>query len=71
MLVSCAGGVTAQVELPLSFETGDGEKYVISVSGLMGGHSGVEIDKGRANACQIMGRFSMNCIKKFHFLCAP
>lgn len=51
LLVSCAGGVTAQVELPLSFETGDGEKYVISVSGLMGGHSGVEIDKGR---CQCL-----------------
>lgn len=67
LLVSCAGGVTAQVELPLSFETGDGEKYVISVSGLMGGHSGVEIDKGRANACQIMGRVLYELHKEIPF----
>ena len=67
LLVSCAGGVTAQVELPLSFETGDGEKYVISVSGLMGGHSGVEIDKGRANACQILGRVLYELYKEIPF----
>lgn len=32
------------------------EHWSIRVSGLVGGHSGVEIDKGRANADVLLGR---------------
>lgn len=56
LLVSCAGGVTMKCNIPLAKVSRKGAKCVITVSGLKGGHSGVEIDKGRANSNQIMGK---------------
>lgn len=56
LLVSCAGGVTATCHLPVTRECVFGTPYGISVTGLLGGHSGMEIDKGRANASKILGR---------------
>ncbi|MGN0243353.1 MAG: aminoacyl-histidine dipeptidase [Lachnospiraceae bacterium] len=56
LLASCAGGVTAVAHLPITFEQQHGDVVTITVTGLKGGHSGVEIDKGRANACQLLGR---------------
>lgn len=71
LLVSCAGGVTAQVFLPISHESANGVKCRISIGGLMGGHSGVEIDKGRANACLILGRVLYELQKEVPFaLCS-
>ena len=46
MLASCAGGCSAQVKLRLNRTEMTGTKLRISISGLTGGHSGVEIDKG-------------------------
>lgn len=56
LLVSCAGGVTAQAHMPVQYEEDCGCRGEIVVTGLLGGHSGMEIDKGRGNACQILGR---------------
>lgn len=56
LLVSCAGGVTSTAHLPIHRESVSGQKITLTVSGLQGGHSGVEIDKGRGNACQLLGR---------------
>ena len=42
--------------MPLRREAFDGETLMIRVGGLTGGHSGVEIDKGRANADMVLGR---------------
>lgn len=56
LLVSCAGGVTVTCHIPKHTCDVQGALYRITVDGLKGGHSGVEIDKGRANANQIMGR---------------
>ncbi len=59
LLVGCAGGCTATVRLPVKREKADdeGHPYVrIRVLGLRGGHSGMEIDKGRANADMLLGR---------------
>lgn len=55
-LTSCAGGARMDCRLPVSVCEKNGEAYRISVEGLMGGHSGAEIDKGRGNANCIMGR---------------
>lgn len=55
-LVSCAGGVTAEAQIPVQYEQKSGCQAIITVAGLLGGHSGVEIDKGRGNACQLLGR---------------
>lgn len=55
--VGCAGGLTAQTNIPVKYQEADGMKYEITVSGLLGGHSGSEIDKNRANATLLLGRF--------------
>lgn len=54
--VGCAGGSRVSCRLPLRREAFDGETLMIRVGGLVGGHSGVEIDKGRANADMVLGR---------------
>lgn len=54
--VSCAGGNVAKCTLPLKGNQYSGEAILITITGLNGGHSGVEINKGRANANVLMGR---------------
>lgn len=59
LLVSCAGGVTATCHIPVEYgeempEHARGLK--LTVTGLTGGHSGVEIHKQGANASKILGR---------------
>lgn len=48
--VGCAGGMRSDVTLPVSRTETDADAYKLKVSGFKGGHSGVEIDKGRVNA---------------------
>ncbi len=54
--VSCAGGARANCSVPVTREPFAGETLRLTVGGLRGGHSGVEIDKGRANAGKLLGR---------------
>ncbi|NIQ06553.1 MAG: aminoacyl-histidine dipeptidase, partial [Candidatus Korarchaeota archaeon] len=55
IIIGCAGGGTSKLSLPLSSEDMRGGKIVeLSVSGLKGGHSGLDIDKGRANAIKVL-----------------
>ena len=54
--VSCAGGCRAHGTLPVTREGFHGAGLHVSVEGLQGGHSGVEIHKGRANANVLLGR---------------
>lgn len=55
--ISCAGGLSAVSHIPVLRTDAEGEKLQIKICGLMGGHSGSEIDKKRANANVLMGRF--------------
>lgn len=49
--VSCAGGLHSDCFLPGHAEPLCGEAcYALTIDGLLGGHSGAEIDKGRASA---------------------
>ncbi len=57
VLASCAGGGNALIELPVERAAGEGITLQVSVEGLCGGHSGVEIHKGRANAVLVMARY--------------
>ena len=57
LTVSCAGGARAELTLPLTYETDSRLAYVITLSGLQGGHSGIEIDKGRLNANVLLAQF--------------
>ncbi|GAB4319189.1 MAG: aminoacyl-histidine dipeptidase [Promethearchaeota archaeon] len=55
--VGCAGGGTAHVELPLEYDIPPpGVLVVVRVDGLKGGHSGVDVDKGRGNAVKLAAR---------------
>lgn len=54
--VSCAGGNTSDCRLPISTSDYEGTAYTLEITGCKGGHSGVEIDKGRANPNVLMGR---------------
>lgn len=54
--VSCAGGNITRCVLPLTRTPFDGSVLRLTVGGLQGGHSGVEIDKGRGNSNILMGR---------------
>ncbi len=56
--VGCSGGVDTLGDLNVGFEAApDGAAAVtVKVSGLKGGHSGLEIDRGRGNAIKIMNR---------------
>lgn len=56
LTVSCAGGNVTRCVLPIRREAFSGTGYSVTITGLVGGHSGVEIDKGRANANVLMGR---------------
>lgn len=68
LLVSCAGGVTAASHIPVSFiPAADKTLMSINISGLLGGHSGVEIDKNRANANILLGRILYTLNKKLSF----
>lgn len=55
-LASCAGGLQAVCELPVSRVEAEGISYEIKVEGLVGGHSGSEINKERGNAVWLLGR---------------
>ncbi len=54
--VSCAGGVRAGCVIPVDRMEFTGTLCRLKVSGLQGGHSGIEINKGRANANVLMTR---------------
>lgn len=54
--VGCAGGLTLSCSIPMFTEEVEGVVYELKVTGLLGGHSGVEIDRGRVNANVLLGR---------------
>ena len=51
--VGCAGGGRIDLSLSVKAKTYIGNIYKLTISGLKGGHSGVEIDKNRANAIKV------------------
>ena len=53
--VACAGGATATIAMPAPRHAVYGPCIRLTVDGLQGGHSGVEIHKNRANANKVMG----------------
>ena len=66
--VSCAGGCTACITLPVERRAVYGPCIRLTVDGLQGGHSGADIHLKRANADKIMGAF-MSRIQKLMPLC--
>ena len=68
-LVSCAGGARNTINLAINWEKASEEKvaYELSVKGLRGGHSGMEINKARGNSNKLMGRVLNELSGKIEF----
>ena len=66
--VSCAGGARGTITLPVQRRPVYGPCVRLTVEGLQGGHSGVEIHKNRANANKVMGEF-LGRVQKLMPLC--
>ena len=66
--VSCAGGARGTIRLPVERRAVYGPCVRLTVEGLQGGHSGVEIHKNRANANKVMGLF-LERVQKLMPLC--
>ncbi len=62
ILTSCAGGMRSDIRFHMKPETMEGELFTLNIKGLLGGHSGAEIDKMRANANVLLARvlFELN-----------
>jgi dipeptidase D len=67
--VGCAGGGDSEIELPIKMQTAQagGEYLIVKVSGLRGGHSGVDIHEQRGNAIKILTRLLWKASQKFEF----
>ena len=67
LFIGCAGGIdtTADFQYERVNNETDHVAYKISVSGLKGGHSGDDINKGRGNANKILTRILWNCERMF------
>lgn len=60
LTVSCAGGATSKLTRPISREAAGGTVWRVAVEGLEGGHSGVDINKGRPNANHVLAAVLKN-----------
>jgi len=67
--VGCAGGGDSQLRLPLKIKpiNGDLKSMTIKVSGLRGGHSGVDAHEQRGNAIKILTRMLWKASKDYEF----
>jgi len=50
LYIGCAGGLEIKFEQKFSTEKISGEKYLVQISSLIGGHSGIDIHRQRGNA---------------------
>ena len=66
LCIGCAGGVNTYARRKIAHKPAPaGASLRIKVSGLRGGHSGVDIHLGRGNAIRILGRVLQGVMKKF------
>ncbi len=61
--VSCAGGMDYTMTRALTCETQSGETVSIDVKGLLGGHSGTDIDLGHTNADKLIARAVLSVLE--------
>jgi dipeptidase D len=67
IFIGCAGGIDTIATFDYKKETvpDKSKTFEISVSGLLGGHSGDDIHKNRGNANKILNRFLWNSTNKY------
>lgn len=67
IFVGCAGGIdtTAIFSYKKSLAPDNFTYFRVSISGLLGGHSGSDINAGRANANKLIARFIWECSQRW------
>lgn len=65
--VGCAGGIRVQSDIPVTRTAASGLFLDFRFDGILGGHSGIEINNGLANANVLAGRFLMTLKKNCCF----
>jgi len=66
LIASCAGGVRSELTLPITRQASAmGERFTLRLEGLAGGHSGVDIHRGRANVILLLGRLTEHMIAAY------
>ena len=67
LFVGCAGGVDVNIKLPFASEPvpQNSVAFELNVGGLVGGHSGLNINDGRGNANKITNRLLHTAVEQF------
>ena len=67
LYIGCAGGIDTNVKYHFKKEPVPGGvvAYNLTVKGLKGGHSGLDIHYGKGNACLILNNFLMNAGERY------
>jgi dipeptidase D len=66
--IGCAGGADSEISFPLKRKARSSQElYRLKIHGLRGGHSGIDINQGRANAIKSLSRMLWQAMKKFSF----
>ncbi|MDP2915760.1 MAG: aminoacyl-histidine dipeptidase [Candidatus Aminicenantes bacterium] len=64
--IGCAGGAESEITFPIKRKTSRMKTaYRLKIGGLRGGHSGLDINQGRANALKLMARILWQAGPKF------
>lgn len=66
LTIGCAGGIDTNTSYNYDAQPANtvSTSYQITIKGLMGGHSGMDIHKGRANANKLMNRLLYSLVQK-------
>lgn len=64
IIAGCAGGLRSTMRYAPVYESASGTALRLTLNGLAGGHSGEDINRGRANANKLMGRILLSASKK-------
>ena len=71
IFVSCAGGRNTSAKFTFTRESAPSGSFFLkgAIKGLVGGHSGDDINKKRANAIKILGRFIFQTMNRYEGVC--
>jgi dipeptidase D len=65
LCIGCSGGVNSTARRKVTLRpAGSGAAWRVKVSGLKGGHSGVDIHQGRGNALRVLGRVLQGLLER-------
>lgn len=67
LFIGCSGGVDTVITFGYETEKipSDFEPFKIAITGLTGGHSGDDINKGLGNSIKVLNRFLWNAVNKY------